>query len=369
MPQSADRLSFLMGSLRFLLAFSVAYSHAGGLWGVALLPGDLAVQAFYTISGFYMALVLHEVYGADDYGRFIANRLLRLLPSYAVVLLLTVVLVPVILPGLWPRLGQLFDVSPTAFAFLLVSQVTLIGQDWLNFIALKSGEIVFWQPYSTGARGLSRLAFIPQGWTLGLEMSFYLLAPFIVRRSLALIVSLILVSVAVRLGLRWGFGLFSDPWWYRFFPSELAYFLIGSLGYRLTKVIPYLALARGKLVAIAALTALPFLLSPYVYFSFGGRPLSVALLGVVSVPILFALTKDDATDTWIGGLSYPLYICHLLVFWCVAALGFTGTSRTTITLAVAVVFSVFLMVLIERPVETWRHQWRARLRNMPASAV
>ena len=83
-----------MGTLRFLLAMSVAYGHAGNFLGFPLVPGDTAVQTFYAISGFYMALVLNEKYRPESssYFLFISNRFLRLFPIYATVLALTLLL-------------------------------------------------------------------------------------------------------------------------------------------------------------------------------------------------------------------------------------------------------------------------------------
>src|SRR5204863_4150166 len=79
-----------MGALRFILAMSVAYGHAGDFLGFPLVPGDTAVQCFYAISGFYMALVLNEKYlPQSGYLLFLSNRFLRLFPTYATVLALT----------------------------------------------------------------------------------------------------------------------------------------------------------------------------------------------------------------------------------------------------------------------------------------
>jgi len=75
-----------MGSLRFFLAFSVAF--AFGL-PLGFPTSDIAVQSFYVISGFYMALVLNEKYGPGSYWLFVSNRLLRLWPAYFVVLVLS----------------------------------------------------------------------------------------------------------------------------------------------------------------------------------------------------------------------------------------------------------------------------------------
>jgi peptidoglycan/LPS O-acetylase OafA/YrhL len=70
-----------MGVLRTLLALSVVLSHSGPLFGIELVGGQLAVQSFYMISGFYMTMVLTEKYvnANSSYRLFISNRILRLL--------------------------------------------------------------------------------------------------------------------------------------------------------------------------------------------------------------------------------------------------------------------------------------------------
>jgi peptidoglycan/LPS O-acetylase OafA/YrhL len=70
-----------MGTLRFLLAATVAYGHVMGanMSGV-LTDSGTAVQAFYIISGFLIAFILNERYAR--LGDFYRSRLLRLMPGY-----------------------------------------------------------------------------------------------------------------------------------------------------------------------------------------------------------------------------------------------------------------------------------------------
>ena len=49
-----------MGIIRFLLAISVVIAHTSSVYGFKLVGGQIAVQAFYMISGFYMTLILNE---------------------------------------------------------------------------------------------------------------------------------------------------------------------------------------------------------------------------------------------------------------------------------------------------------------------
>lgn len=86
-----------MGLLRLLLAISVFTAHASCIdakVAPAWLSPFMAVRSFYAISGFYMAMVIAEVYGKAPNGpvRFYLNRGIRLFPTYWIVLAATLVL-------------------------------------------------------------------------------------------------------------------------------------------------------------------------------------------------------------------------------------------------------------------------------------
>jgi peptidoglycan/LPS O-acetylase OafA/YrhL len=82
-----------MGFLRFILAITVVIAHSSPIFGFTFVGGQIAVQSFYMISGFYMTLILNEKYVGTNssYKLFISNRFLRLYPIYGMVLLLTIV--------------------------------------------------------------------------------------------------------------------------------------------------------------------------------------------------------------------------------------------------------------------------------------
>ncbi|MDH6355821.1 peptidoglycan/LPS O-acetylase OafA/YrhL [Dysgonomonas sp. PH5-45] len=80
-----------MGIIRLLLAISVVINHSTAIFGCRLVGGAVAVQAFYIISGFYMAMILTEKYvGKGSYKLFISNRFLRLYPIYWAILLVVI---------------------------------------------------------------------------------------------------------------------------------------------------------------------------------------------------------------------------------------------------------------------------------------
>jgi len=356
-----------MGSLRFILAMSVVYGHAGDFLGFPLIPGDTAVQSFYAISGFYMALVLNEKYRPESstYFLFISNRFARLFPIYATVLVLTLLLAVAVshfssveLPFVtqWRSLPPL---TWSSDVFLIGSQLLMWGQDLYFFLTLKEGALVFWPHFQTAPRQLHTLLVIPQGWTLGLEFSFYLIAPFIVRRSVATIAAVLAVSLVLRLVLQFGPGYYGDPWSYRFFPSEIAVFLVGALAYRVfrarnarvdrtllaTYAVAIVCVGAALLVnrwhGVTRVASVCFLLT------------SFALL-----PFLFRTTKNWLFDRHLGELSYPIYTSHFLMIWLLDSVGIfgTGTVRGAAILAGTVAASGALYWWVDRPVDGWRQR-------------
>ena len=82
-----------MGIFRLFLAIAVVLQHTKPIGGFQPLGATEAVETFFMISGFYMAMILTEKYrGPGSYRLFLGNRSLRIYPAYWVVAALTVVL-------------------------------------------------------------------------------------------------------------------------------------------------------------------------------------------------------------------------------------------------------------------------------------
>jgi peptidoglycan/LPS O-acetylase OafA/YrhL len=355
--------------LRLLLAMSVVYGHVGlmPVLGVPSIPGDTAVQAFYAISGFYMALVLNETYRAKDstYLLFLTNRFLRLLPAYAVVAVATLGLALVV----HSRSGELpfvlywqaMPALPVAeIAPLLASQVTIIGMDIHQLLTLQTGSLSIVTDFDNDAARLQGLLVNPPAWTLGLEFSFYLIAPLIARRSVPVIAAILFGSVALRLLLQFRFGLHDLPWSYMFFPSELALFMAGVLGYRI-----YRARDNGAVdprlwrlfAAACASIAVAVLINRQHGWT---RVASTGLLFVLllAIPTLFRGTRTHRVDRFLGELSYPVYIGHMLVMWTCQYLLLMrpGAAYGLAVLATTFILALGLYWCVDRPIDAWRHR-------------
>lgn len=316
-----------MGSLRFLLAISVAYGHLGMFMGFPLVPGDTAVQCFFVVSGFYMSMILNGKYAASSYWLFISNRLMRLYPVYLAVLVATLLLTT----RVWPNL------DPLGWIYFAFSQVAIFAQDVEMFLFVTAkGALVFTSNFNVTRNNLYEYAPLPQAWSLGIELWFYLLAPFILKRSVRFVVALAIASILLRMALQFAFGWSGDPWSYRFFPSELALFLLGAIAHRADR--------RVLLAMALVIAAVLFVNRPGGI----GRAASVSFVAMsaIAIPWLFAVTKDWSWDKFLGELSYPIYVVHLLVGALIA--------NPAVALAVTIAASIALYLFVDRPVDRWR---------------
>ena len=226
----------------------------------------------------------------------------------------------------------------------------MLGLDQYSFLELTGGSL-HPAPFNQTEHSLYRLMPLGQAWTLGLEMTFYLMAPFVVRRRIATVLALIGASFAVRLGLQAGWGLDGDPWSYRFFPSELALFLAGCIAYHCYRN----EAMRPLLVTVSAAIFVVLLINRWHGLT---RVASVAFLAaaIVAIPSLFRVTKRWRWDRELGELSYSLYLCHgLVIFILDAAIRFEAPLYRALAIVVlSCLLSVALYLTVEIPLERWR---------------
>ncbi|MGY6270544.1 acyltransferase family protein [Achromobacter denitrificans] len=352
-----------MGFLRTLLALSVVLDHLGGGNADHLVGGRLAVQLFYVISGFLISYVLTAT---DHYqgavGKFYANRFLRLFPIYLAVAAMTL-LAHALSGGAFFRF---YDALPfSAELFLVLSNIFIMGQDWLMFFGIEHSALAFTGSFARSEVPLYQGLLVPQAWTLGVEMSFYLVAPFILgspRRLLALLAaSLALRGVLIATGI----GL-SDPWTYRFFPTELALFLIGSLSHQV--LLPRYKAWVQKFKRLPELGVGILFAYCLAHFSIGINPtvrdgLAVLLFAAV-LPLAFLFQSRHRLDRAIGELSYPIYICHSLVImffsWLLDEINVHQPMLfSALVITGCIGFSALLNGLIADPVERLRNRLRS----------
>lgn len=354
-----------MGIIRLLLALSVVSLHCGPILSMQLVGGTAAVQAFYIISGFYMAMILTNKYvGKNHYKNFITNRLLKLLPTYWIILL-TVIGLGII--GLYigrnfifERYNQSFDILPLKIQLLIIfSNLFIIGQDFLFFIGLdKSSGLFFENNYETSNFPLHHFIFVGQAWTLSIELMFYSIAPLINKLKSIHLTIIALLFLMCRFYL-YSQGFNHKPWDYQFFPFELTFFLSGMLMFRF-----YNNLMSDKLLKQTK-NGLPFFFFIVLFIlTFQYVPLSNQIkmylfyvCFVISLPFIFHYSKGSKIDRLIGELSYPVYLSHIMIGYVVGQLFPVKSFLFSLTTAsLSIIFSILLNKYLIGRIEIYRQK-------------
>ncbi|MDO1558679.1 acyltransferase [Brevundimonas sp. 2R-24] len=341
-----------MGMLRLTLALAVLLAHLPGA-PFTFVHGGLAVQAFFIISGFYMALVLDGKYA--DRGLFYSNRLLRLAPSY----LAMMVVCAIGLFGFGVSVTATPEVFMTAFSdpatavVMAFENVFVVGQELLFWLRIGPDGGLIYDPSGALPSETNTLAWqallVPQSWSLSMELMFYAMAPFLARMRWTTLLVIALASVALRFA---GHLLPLDyPLWSsRLFPTALFMFLMGMLAHR---ALPWASKAPRWMGAVLGLALVAGLVLMPLTGLRGEAARWLVYVGVAVVtPFAFNAFKAVKWDRWIGELSYPLYLCHLFVI----ALALTVTPEQAVPVAIvgSIAMSVLLVMLIEQPVDRWR---------------
>jgi peptidoglycan/LPS O-acetylase OafA/YrhL len=292
-----------MGVVRLFLALVVAADH----WRVhTLAPWSIpiddhfklgfnagyAVMFFYVISGFLITYTLTRNYDRSLSGtlEFYKNRFIRIFSLYWPLVLVAFLVVDLSWRSFLPA-------SPLDKAISLF----LFGMDWRLVIAN-----AFAVPANIAIHGLG------QAWTLAAELTFYLMAPMLLR-SWKIGALLMVASLATRLAFVLVLGTdLNAIWTYTFFPSTFCFFLFGHL--------VCLASQRWHILKMPVFGA-ALLACSIAAMTFGGsyqgfdspRFWSSILCFTIALPAVFEVTRKTHWMNATGDLSYPVYLVHMIV--------------------------------------------------------
>ncbi len=342
-----------MGLIRFLLAVCVVLVHSSSIFGFRMAGGVVAVESFFIISGFYMSLILNEKYTRrEDYKLFITNRFLRIFPIYWLVLFLSVTVALIF----HQNIIGFYQHTPLRFynrAFLIFTNITIFFQDWVMFLGTHNGAFFFTTNFRELYPPLYKFLFISQAWTLGIELTFYLFAPFLLRGNKRIILYLIAASILLRIIIYYGLRLQHDPWSYRFFPTELVFFLIGNLCYRYYLSIKNTNTNRYFMQVLFGVVVFSIVFFDRIDFAF--KQLFFYGLFAMSLPYIFKLTKTWKFDRELGELSYPIYISHVFIIGIMLQIKTWENSGFWASLF-TILFSVLLNELVSKRIEIFRQK-------------
>jgi peptidoglycan/LPS O-acetylase OafA/YrhL len=329
-----------MGIFRLILAISVVSAHFENHFSLNLIGGLLAVQSFYLISGFYMAMIIRSY----QIKKFMLSRFLRIYPSYFVVLSMSAIFL------LWQNNLEFNK-------YMLLPNLTLIGLDASHFVKWEGGQMELVRNFQVDVAPLISYIVVPQAWTLSLEILFYIYIAFFNKQKKLLLLTLT-GSLVVRF-LLYVNNYNIDPWSYRFFPNEIAIFLVGYYIYTFRQVF------RSKLVNNVLLSLLMICtLSLYNFVSvihFDSKYdvfINIFYLALVatSLPYLHLLGNKIRFDNFLGKISYGVYISHIFVISLVSEFYLTSNIvlNSIMIYAFSITLGIGLYYLVDRNVNKLR---------------
>jgi peptidoglycan/LPS O-acetylase OafA/YrhL len=335
----------VVGAIRLFLALVVA---AGHVQAITLAPAGLglpgfymlgmnagyAVMFFYMVSGFLISMGLDRKYAPTAEGtiEFYKSRFVRIFSLYWPMVAVVLIALPDV------RGSFLADSIPDKFTNLF-----LFGIDWR--LAFATYPKPHWDAALFGLR---------QTWTLGAELTFYLLAPFLLR-SWKLTSIAFAASVATRIAAVWMVG-FNEVWTYYFLPSTFLFFLIGHLAQSASQRWSWLGTPVLGCLSLAVAIAM-LLVGSYTTWDSPRFWISV-LCFAAALPGVFQATKRTAFLNALGNLSYPVYLTHTLVISLLIENGYlpglasrlkSGELVSAISLAIFMAAAVAAHWLLERP--------------------
>ena len=344
-----------MGYIRFLLAVSVFQGHVSSFFlpkAYECAGGIVSVRLFYVISGFLIAKVLIEKYSSIKF--FYVSRALRLFPVYYLVLFITILtsIIFFFTKGhtflLAYYAGYYNYLNPIELILLSFPQLILFTLDLYGFIGVNTDGLFLAKQTWINVNGYQFL-LVPQAWTLGLEIGFYLIIPFLVRNNKFLVLLLflsLLIELLIKIYIPYSGD---DPWARRFFLSEAQYFLLGSISYQYQS---FLYIKKKKVIFFSYVIFFCYLLSmeSIGFLHSIGCCITMSLL----IPSFISISKYLPLDRFIGNLSYPFYISHWFFIHLLKNVDANFNYPKLTCFFITVIFSIIVNITIERHVDKYR---------------
>ena len=335
-----------MGILRLLLAITVFCFHSGlsSSLGMTIIDGRAAVFCFFAVSGFYMEMVLSEKYNRERLGSsylkmFYSARFWRLYPTYILIVLATT-LISVAYPHI--ELPKVLDMSHNVGLLANVrSIVTWFFNISMLFLNIPSVfDLV-----------------IGPSWSVGIEISFYAVAPFLLRLKAWPLIMLSIFGILLQLI---PYGQHS-PILFGFH-----FFLLGAFARRYTFKIESWVSHIGNppllLLYATVFVILFFAIPGNIYFgpsiNHAHNTVSDFIYPVIIaglIPLLHERTYNLKIDSWIGQLSYPFYLLHALIIECFT--GWLYIYKVPLLLLLCLSLSIIIVLFEMRFIEPWRSRF------------
>lgn len=345
-----------MGILRLLFALTIVFGHSMEE-RIYLFQPQAAVLSFFIISGFYMALIFGNKY--HSVLSFYINRFLRIFPLYWIALLLTLGL------GIFKTQFHLGS-GENAITHYVQYSGYLNGMQALyetvNFI-LRNLTLIVTKDYISVKENLAPgYLIVNQAWSLQVELLFYLVVPLVVKFKAKLLLFSSLYFILFY-GIILPFQFIQQNTLTFNFLNYFFYFLLGMCSYKYV----YTNITSRKLNNFSIFVFCFFILFIAFYQILPGKILDKGfymslpyyMAFAISIPYIFKFTKDIKMDRFIGELSYPVYISHMLFAKSLLSLHLPhiAFANSAVITTATLIFSVILVKFVQNPIDRYRHHF------------
>jgi len=305
------------GTIRFFLATLVLLSHLGiTFYGYNL--GVSAVVLFYLLAGMVSYKLLSTMYENRPVAYYL-DRIKRIFPLYFLVLAFSY--------GVYLLGASSYFISSSPDFVSFLSNLTIIPLSYYMY------------------SGIDKFTLLPPAWSLGVELQFYILAPFIILHFKKTIVILFL-SLGVYLLAITGI-LQTDYFGYRLIVGVLFIFLVGA---QIQKSLMIgVRLQSNPLVFVYILLWITAIYlynigykAPYNY-----ETLAALLIGIPFFALHKKIQKFATIDKYLGSLSYAVFLVHFPVFWLFELYGY-NSKELFLILPMTLFLSIFFVFLENR---------------------
>lgn len=263
-----------------------------------------------------MTKILNGKY--SSYSSFIFNRALKLYPIYWIVLLLSYFFHHLDINSLnqwWKH-------------YYIFTNLLIVGSNFTAIIQAEDGYLSFLQigqQLTADSISWEKYIYVGPAWSVAVEISFYLLAPFLLKAKYFYPKILVMICISFASFL---YLIFKDswfvPWSYNFLPPNLYLFAMGAISWKLY-VSNFFQTVYSKTAGAAVfLTVINFI----IFYEYTHKPVEIGLYRIdlitdliglivfaISIPFIFKLSKSSSMDRLLGDLSYPIYISHFFVIF------------------------------------------------------
>ena len=359
----------VFGIYRFLLAVGVVVSHTWDLTysdtRAHLLPrvglGNVAVMAFFILSGFVIAEALATFYRCHPWS-FLANRVARLGPPYWAALVLSLTLHAVIVSQGMLRLPDYQTLPPGMFDPVNITANAFAIFPRPRFLAIDPAQGFY--------------GFVRYYWAVYIEFVFYISAfavtlaiCMLARRAPAYARILVVAGAAGALALHGIHEYIRQVHWELPFAP---YFVLGVCLYGWVE-------RRDRLAIVGGAVAYAFVFLHFARYAQGRLPgaapwvgglsephVAIALVLLLAMPIVVLMlarleveTRLRRWDRRLGDLSYPIYLNHYAVVITFFSLVPNRAAVWQVAaLAVSILVSWILVQAVERPMLPLRNRLR-----------